>query len=220
MITTRFSYKKEKHAILSCGLILKVRYFFLLSVLIIFHSFLVSSQVIADDWNNAQGLQHIPKAIKKRLLKNHRGPQVQAPPPPSMIGSVNNIDMYNGPVQIQFMVIKASNGITGYDPAIRHLRRHLSILNYQGFQLLYESAVTLKQGIPKRVELVDDRTFEITLQNVNKDQVLLDIKFFNPNQPSSVSLNSNVTVARRGTFFVGGPHYNDGVLLLPITAWY
>jgi len=118
------------------------------------------------------------------------------------------------------MVIHATNSAEGYDPAIRSLQRHLSFLNYRGFRLLFKNEMMLRNHTTRSLGLFDGKVLEVTLKSATQEKVVLGVKMYNPKTPSGVSLDTTVSVSRRGTFFVGGPRHEDGVLLLPITAWY
>jgi hypothetical protein len=108
----------------------------------------------------------------------------------------------------------------GFDPPIRHLARHLSFLNYRGFRLLLKNEMMLRTKATRSLGLFDGKVIEVTLDSATQEKLVLRIKMYNPKVPKGVTLDTTVSVARRGTFFVGGPRYLDCVLLLPITAWY
>ncbi len=141
--------------------------------------------------------------------------RVGPPPPPAA-----RRGPFRRPVEIRMMVIHASNDFVGYDRAIVHLRRHLAFLNYRGFRLLYQNEVLLRPGATRRMGLFDGNTIEVTLKSATWERAELHIRMFNRSRPSVALLDTIVLVTRRGTFFVGGPRYNGGVLILPITAWY
>ncbi len=127
---------------------------------------------------------------------------------------------FRRPVEIRMMVIHASNAFVGYDRAIVHLKRHLAFLNYRGFRLLFQNEMMLRPGTTRRMGLFDGNTIEVTLKSATWQRAELRVRMFNRARPATPLLDTVVLVSRRGTFFVGGPRYNGGVLILPITAWY
>ena len=138
-------------------------------------------------------------------------------PPPAPIGRRGP---FRRPVEIRMMVIHASNAFVGYDRAIVGLKRHLAFLNYRGYRLLFQNTMMLRPGTTRSMGLFDGNTIEVTLKSATWERAELRVRMFNRTRPSVPILDTVVLVSRRGTFFVGGPHYNGGVLILPITAWY
>lgn len=127
---------------------------------------------------------------------------------------------YRGKVQVKMMVIHATNSSTGFDPAIKNLQSQLGFLNYKGFRLLFKNEMSLETESTRSLGLFDGKVIEVTLNSATQEKVEMRVRMYNPASPGAVSLNTTVSVSRRGTFFIGGPKYQDGVLLLPITAWY
>lgn len=127
---------------------------------------------------------------------------------------------HRGPVDIRMMVIQASNTVEGYAPEIQHLQRHLAFLNYKGFRLMFRNDMQLMPAATRSLGLFDGKVIEVTLNSATQEKAVLRVRMYNPQQPSGVALDTTVSVVRKGTFFIGGPRYEDGVLLLPITAWY
>jgi len=156
-------------------------------------------------------------ARPERVIQGPRGPRKshrRIPP------KATSNAPYRGPVEIRMMVIHASNDYNGFEPAIRHLQRHLNFLAFRGYKLLFESSMSLRRSATRSLGLFDGKVVEITLLESTQRQVQLKIRMYHPRSPNGVMLNTIVSVKRRGTFFVGGPRYRGGVLLLPITAWY
>lgn len=125
-----------------------------------------------------------------------------------------------GPVDIRMMVIHANNESTGYDKEIANLERHLAFLNYKGFRLLFRNDMMLMPRATRSLGLFDGKVIEVTLNSVTAEKATMRVRMYNPQQPNGVALDTTVSVVRKGTFFIGGPRYEGGVLLLPITAWY
>lgn len=127
---------------------------------------------------------------------------------------------FRGQVDVRMMVIHANNDVEGYDAEIKPLERHLGFLNYKGFRLLFRNDMSLTPRTTRSLGLFDGKVIEVTLNSANEEKAVLRVRMFNPQQPSGVALDTTVSVVRKGTFFIGGPRYQGGVLLLPITAWY
>lgn len=125
-----------------------------------------------------------------------------------------------GPVDIRMMVIHANNESNGYDKEIANLERHLAFLNYKGFRLLFRNDMMLMPRATRSLGLFDGKVIEVTLNSVTAEKATMRVRMYNPQQPNGVALDTTVSVVRKGTFFIGGPRYEGGVLLLPITAWY
>lgn len=148
-------------------------------------------------------------------------PRPVLPPGPLVPGVLRGVPMpFRGPVDVRMMVIHANNDVEGYDEAIKPLERHLGFLNYRGYRLLFKNDMSLTPRNTRSLGLFDGKVIEVTLNSATEEKAVLRVRMFNPQQPDGVALDTTVSVVRKGTFFIGGPRYQKGVLLLPITAWY
>ena len=123
-------------------------------------------------------------------------------------------------VEVRLMVIQATNSKTGYDPRVEKYRPQLAFLSYKGFDLLMEEKISLKLGETKTVGLFEGKTVEATLVSATDSRVNLRLRLLKADTSKGATLDTTVTVPRKGTFFVGGPKHKEGVLILPVTAWY
>lgn len=123
-------------------------------------------------------------------------------------------------VEVRLMVIQATNSKTGYDPRVEKYRPQLAFLSYKGFDLLMEEKISLKLGETKTVGLFEGKTVEATLVSATDSRVNLRLRLLKADASKGATLDTTVTVPRKGTFFVGGPKHKEGVLILPVTAWY
>lgn len=156
----------------------------------------------------------------RRAIVAQQGRAVRPPLSTGAASAATRRGPLRRPVEIRMMVIHASNAFTGYDRGIIQLKRHLSFLNYRGFRLLFQNEMMLRPGTTRRLGLFEGNTIEVTLNSATWERAVLHVRMSNPSRPAGAFLDTVVSVTRRGTFFVGGPRYNGGVLILPITAWY
>lgn len=120
-------------------------------------------------------------------------------------------------VQIQLMVVHAQEGETFVDPKLTMIEKHLSFLNYDSYRVKGTNRSNLSKGESARFDVEGGRQVEITLVECNPDKVKLKIEMFKADKKL---VDTTVSVNRGSTFIVAGPKYQDGILLLPITATY
>lgn len=122
-------------------------------------------------------------------------------------------------IHVDLLVIHASNGKKGYDPKVERFKKQLGFLSYTGFSLLNEEGFDLDLGETHQTTLFEGRMVETTLISGTDQKVRLKIKLTEAAGGDAL-VDTSVQVPRKGTFFVGGPKYKDGVLILPVTATY
>lgn len=123
-------------------------------------------------------------------------------------------------VQVDLMIVYASNEKKGFDPRVARFRNQLQILSYTGFDVLSQESFSLDMGETKKTTLFEGRVVETTLVDGTDKRVHLRMRLLKPSEGETVLLDTTVTVPRKGTFFVGGPSHQRGVLILPVTATY
>ncbi len=121
-------------------------------------------------------------------------------------------------VRVKLMAVHASNALKGIAPELRRFQRQLAVLNYRGFRLLFTKNLTLRPGSPRSVGLMNGRSAELTLQSLTSTAAILRLRLFSPPAPRGVAVDTIVTVPRNRTFFLAGPRYDGGILILPISA--
>ena len=119
-------------------------------------------------------------------------------------------------VQVDVMVVHATDS-GQVDPRLRDLQRQLDQMRFTGFEVLSTSSDSLGEGQSTSVSVAGGRKVKVQLIEKDNRQARVRIQLF---KGSDKKLDTTVTIPRDRTFLVGGPKYNDGVLIFPITVDY
>ncbi len=123
-----------------------------------------------------------------------------------------------GKVNLQMLVVAASDSHSGIDPQLQHLQRHLSFLRYSGYSLLDTYQAELSPGGTSTFQLVGNRKVTVTLKSRDAQRAQFRIQFFG--RQDNKLLDTTLSVNRNGTVIVAGPKHEDGILILPLQARY
>ncbi|TVQ91019.1 MAG: hypothetical protein EA397_11020 [Deltaproteobacteria bacterium] len=120
-------------------------------------------------------------------------------------------------VEIEVMVVHATNAHSQVDPRLKPVLQHLKFLQFEGFQLISLEEKHLAVGSGHTFEIVGDRQVKIDVIERNETQVKLRVRMSNAR---GMFLDTTIRIHRNKSFMVGGPDHDGGKLLLPITAHY
>ncbi len=123
-----------------------------------------------------------------------------------------------GKVNLEMLVVAASDSHDGVDPQLQHLQRHLSFLRYSGYSLLDTHSAQLAPGGSSTFQLVGDRRVTVTLKARDANRAQFRIQFYG--RQDNKLLDTTLSVNRNGTVIVAGPKHQDGILILPLQARY
>jgi hypothetical protein len=121
-----------------------------------------------------------------------------------------------GKVQIDVMVVHATNN-GRVDPRLRDLQRQLDQMRFTGFEVLSTSSDSLAEGQVTTVSVAGGRKVKVRLIEKDNRQARVRIELY---KGSEKKLDTTVTIPRDRTFLVGGPKFDEGVLIFPITVEY
>jgi hypothetical protein len=146
------------------------------------------------------------------------------PPPPrgvvTLPGSVQQARQAprGQKVTVGIMVVHATEAHSNVDERLNSVIRHLSHMRYTGYELLGAHETELTPGGSQTFSIQGNREMTITLLSRDERQVRLRVQVMagRGNKLVDTTLSAN----RNGTFFVAGPKYRDGILVLPLTARY
>lgn len=121
-------------------------------------------------------------------------------------------------VTVGIMVVYATEAHSNVDNRLDSVIRHLSHMRYTGYELLGAHEAELTPGGSQTFAIQGNREMTITLLSRDERQVRLRVQVMagRGNKLVDTTLSAN----RNGTFFVAGPKYRDGILVLPLTARY
>lgn len=118
--------------------------------------------------------------------------------------------------QITVLVIEASNGPGGVDPAVRHIYKRMGgNLGYSTWRLISRVREVVPIGSTKQVLAPGNRQVVVRPTAVTDNHLLVDVEIRKRGaRPTKVSGR----LVRGGTFIVGGYPYGPGRLVFAITA--
>ena len=120
-------------------------------------------------------------------------------------------------VEIEVMVVHATNAHSQVDARLKPVLQHLKFLQFEGFQLISLEEKHLAVGSGHTFEIVGDRQVKIDVIERDETQVKLRVRMSNAR---GMFLDTTIRIHRNKSFMVGGPDHDGGKLLLPITAHY
>lgn len=142
------------------------------------------------------------------------GPAASAPAAPASQGS--NEPARAGKVNVQLMVVYA-NQSNKVDSRLGSLTRYLQNLRYSGYELLDSHVAQLAVNGSETVSIEGGRQITLTLLSKDDQKARMRVEI---TAKTGRLLDTTLTVNRNGTFIVAGPKYQDGILVLPLTARY
>lgn len=148
-----------------------------------------------------------------------------APPPPprgvvTLQGAVADEEdaPRAGKVDVRMMVVYATDTHTQVDSRLGSLTRYLSHMRFTGYELLDTRSVMLGQNNSETFSIQGGREVTVTLLSKEESRVRMRVEITAGR--GNKLLDTTLSVNRNGTFIVAGPKYQDGILVLPLTARY
>lgn len=120
-------------------------------------------------------------------------------------------------VDVELMVVHATNAHSRVDSRLRALLPHLRHLNYTGFDVLEVRRDDLSPAQETTFSIAGDRRMKLQLLEVDERQAKLRVRMYNQ---QGRLLDTTVSIHRNRSFIVAGPQHDGGVLILPVTARY
>lgn len=122
-----------------------------------------------------------------------------------------------GKVRLEMTVIYAHNEDNQVDPALRDVMRQLKNFRFTGYRMLENHPTSLAVGQSTSFAVPGGRKISMDLVDRNDTQAKVRIRMFNG---SEKVLDTTVSIHRDRSFMIGGPSYEKGKLILPVTVNY
>ena len=123
-----------------------------------------------------------------------------------------------GKVQLEIMVVHATKQHNQWDAKVGKYRKYLQHLAYTGYTSLRNHSLVLAPNKVERIELAGGRKVIVELLQRDERRARLRIQIIAPK--GGKLLDSTMNVSRNSSVIVAGPRYQDGILVLPMTARY
>jgi len=120
-------------------------------------------------------------------------------------------------VGVEVMVVHATQKEATVDPRLKGVMRQLRFTNFKGFKLLQEHDAVLTDGGDTSLAVAGGRKLRVRLLSHNGSQAKVQIRMM---KDGNKILDTTVTIKRGMAFLIGGPNYQGGKLILPITVNY
>lgn len=118
-------------------------------------------------------------------------------------------------VNLTVQVIHASNAGTSVDPALAKIRAQLGSMKYSSYKLLETRPFSTALGAKHAMPLPGGRTLDLYPFGLSGGSLELLVTI---TDGSKRLLDTTFRLSNNGTILVGGPAYNDGVLLVAISG--
>ena len=119
-------------------------------------------------------------------------------------------------MNVKVEIIKATKKSNIIDPQLKDLVKEIaSVLNYTGFTLAKKSEQKLTSEQTAEILLSSKRILKLTFKGFEDDQGRLLVEIL---EKKKKVFHTILLLVDKGFVLIGGPHYEDGVLLLRIGA--
>lgn len=117
---------------------------------------------------------------------------------------------------IEVGVAHASHEGSSIDPALSKLKSKLqSMFNYSSYKMLDRQKRTVAVGETAEVPLPGNRLFKATAVSIDGGKIKLDVQIL---EGGKNKLTTSLGLNKGGMVLVGGPAWQNGVLILVISA--
>ncbi len=123
-----------------------------------------------------------------------------------------------GKVQLDVLVVHATNSHKRIDPKVNKYQRYLKHLAYTGYSPLQNHSLNLAPNREIRFELEGGR--KVVVELLHRDERRARIRVQIIAAKGGKLLDTTMSVSRNASVIVAGPKYKDGILVLPLTASY
>jgi hypothetical protein len=127
----------------------------------------------------------------------------------------------NKAAHILIYVIEASNEGQGVDPQIQHLVKEFrGAFRYSSYQLVTKIPRRLEPGEKEEVNLPGHREMQLQMQGYENDRISLKVRIREKAEKGRHRdvLNTEFRIIEGGTIVIGGYEYQNGKLLVAISA--
>ncbi|MEW6268560.1 MAG: hypothetical protein AB1689_04590 [Thermodesulfobacteriota bacterium] len=119
-------------------------------------------------------------------------------------------------VSLEVGTVLATNSRTHFDAQLAGMRTQLErLFRYSSYQLVKQEQSDVSCGKPASFEIPGGRRLRVMPKQARGGRVSLNLALM---KDSHVLMNTDLTLGKRGLIMVGGPRYENGVLIIWIGA--
>lgn len=123
----------------------------------------------------------------------------------------------SGKVGVQILVAYAHNEDKRVDPELRSVMEQMKHFRFSGYRLLEKQSAQLGPTQETSLSIPGGKKLRVELLDRNERQARIRVRIF---KGSDKVFDTTVSVPRNKTFLIGGPRYEKGNLVMPLTVSY
>lgn len=119
-------------------------------------------------------------------------------------------------VALEVGTVLATNASSHFDAQLTSIRGQLErLFQYTSYRLVKQETSDVSCGKPASFEIPGGRHLQVMAKDTRGGRVSLNVALV---KDRHVLMRTDLTLGKRGTIMVGGPRYEDGVLIIWIGA--
>lgn len=122
--------------------------------------------------------------------------------------------VYSQEITISITVVKASNDKDYFDPALENISSQLKSLNYRSYSMLTNVSKSAYLKNDLQFTLPGNDELKIVVVGMENDLIELLVSI------EKVGFKTNLKIVNGGTVIMGGNPYEDGSMVIALTASY
>ena len=121
-------------------------------------------------------------------------------------------------VEVKIDTVLATNSSQEIDHRLIRMKRQFSSFRYSSFRLVQAESKRVAWGVPLIFALPGGRALQVLPQEYKNDWLLLRVRLMGEREPMQPMMDTRLKLRNQGTVLLGGPRYEQGVLIISITA--
>lgn len=118
-------------------------------------------------------------------------------------------------VRVVVKAIYASNSFDGFEGDLKKVEDDIRFqFNYRGYRLISQQEMSIDFGKQGGLEIPDNRLIVLTPKGVAEKKIEMNLLVV---EKEKKLLDTTFRLANKGTIYIGGPRYKDGMLLIAVT---
>ena len=118
-------------------------------------------------------------------------------------------------VRVIVKAIYASNSFDGFEGDLKKVEDDIRFhFNYRGYRTISQQEMAIDFGKQGGLELPDNRLIVLTPRGVVEKKIEMNLLVV---EKDKKLLDTTFRLANKGTIYIGGPRYKDGMLLIAVT---
>lgn len=118
-------------------------------------------------------------------------------------------------VRVVVKAIYASNSFDGFEGDLKKVEDDIRFqFNYRGYRLISQQEMTIDFGKQGGLEIPDNRLIVLSPGGLLENKIVMNLLVV---EKDKKLLDTTFRLANKGTIYIGGPRYKDGMLLIAVS---